>query len=175
MMWLKKYLGDYVKAPVEITRPKPRFGDYSTNVLFKSQFKADEIMAYLLQHELIEDVKLVKGYLNIFVSDELRTYDGELSSNYLRIEMVHNRLEIEGYQMGSISDEWKPLSKKINEINHALDNGFEYDKEDVIKTFEAIDRGYVYRSKSDETLGGIYQLLNQLLILLGRIDNENNL
>lgn len=175
MMWLKNYLENYVNGPVEITKPNMKFGDYSTNVLFKNQLKADETMAFLLKHELIEDVQLVKGYLNIYITSDLKIYDGALSSDHFRIKMIHHRLKVEGHTKGLINDYWKPLVKKVNEVNHCLDGGYQLDAEDVIDVFEKLDRGYVYRFENDETLGGIYLLFNQLLMVLGRMEHENNL
>lgn len=173
MMWLKQYLETSLKVAVEISKPKKQFGDYSTNVLLKEKLDKTVVEACLEAHELIADYKLVNGHVNIYLHKTLIIYDGPLAFN-LRMTSIHDRLEVEGYTQGQAGEDWHDLIKLCNELNYSLDNygtSFNLD-ESIKKTFEKLDLGYIYRVQSDEVLGGIYLILHQVLIALGRLQDE---
>ena len=173
MMWLKKYLEDCLDCPVEVSKPKKQFGDYASNVLLKEKLDKKVLEAPLHNHPLIDRYDVVNGHVNIVLKNDLMIYQGPLACD-LRMSSIHNRLEIEGYLDGQVDDYWLDLVKLINELNYSLDTyhtSFDIEKS-VQKTFEKLDLGYIYRVQSSELLGGIYQMLHQALIALGRVNNE---
>lgn len=171
MMWLKKYLEDYFDEPVEVTKPKGRFGDYTSNILLKKKLPPKEVVDHLKKHDLIDHVEVVNGHMNIFLTTGWMNRTGKVSSKPYRAKVILNRLQTEGYSDGSIDAHWEALIKKVHELNYTLDvfgEPLDLDQE-VIKTFLKLDHAYVYRGKSKELLGGISNLLNQMLNVLGRL------
>ncbi len=169
MMWLKKYLEDFLELEVIIS-DKSKHADYSSNVLMKHKINKDDLLTHLLSHPLIEEATVVNGHLNITMKDELVLKTGKPIDQLSRMKTIHDRLNIEGYTDGCISKEWLPLVKKINEMNHALDiynESFGIEK-DVLNLFESLDNGYVYRGLPKEALGGIFKVLKQMLLVLER-------
>ena len=171
MIWLKHYLEMYFHEPVEVKVPNGRFGDYTTNILLKKKIPPDALVDYLLSHELISDVKVVHGHVNIFLTTELIEHSGNLSETPYRAYVVHNRLIIEGYISGMIDAYWMPLLKKVNELNYCLDafnQAYDLDKM-ILDIYSKLDHTYVYRENDKEELGGISHLLGQMLVALGRL------
>lgn len=169
MMWLKKYLENLLELEVSLS-DKSKHADYSSNVLMKHKIDKDELLTHLLDHPLIEEATVVNGHLNITVTGELIVKTGNPAHDLSRMKTIHDRLNIEGYTEGVISNEWLPLVKKINEMNHSLDlykESFGLEKV-VLNLFENLDNGYIYRGLPKEVLGGIFKVLKQMLLVLER-------
>ncbi|MCH4886939.1 hypothetical protein EZV73_05135 [Acidaminobacter sp. JC074] len=170
MMWLKSYLEDYISDKVEVSVPKKNFGDYTTNILLKKKMNPENLIEHLMAHPLISEVKLVTGHVNIYLTNELKIYSGKVCDQPYRALVIYNRLVHEGYQSGILNDYWLPLVKKVNELNHSLDtlgDAFDLDQA-VVEVFKLLDHAYIYRENDEKELGGISELLGQMLIALGR-------
>ena len=163
-------LEDFLDLEVVVS-DKSQQADYSSNVLMKYKLDKESLLTYLLEHPLIEEVAVINGHLNIILRDELMHKTGEPSNRLSRMKTIHDRLNIEGFIEGYISKKWLPLVKNVNEMNYSLDNykeSFGIEKE-IFTLFSYLDKGYIYRNLPPETLGGIYKVLKQMLLVLERI------
>jgi len=172
-MWLKKYLEITFEVPVVVSE-KAKFGDYSTNILLMHKLNKDTVVKSLLNHDLIDSVQVINGHVNLALRSDLIEYEGRLSDKPLRLRGLHDLMANENMTEGIIEDEWIDLAKKVNELNYTIENYNEtFDLEEkVIGLFKSIDHAYVYRFQSKTYIGGIYRVLHQLLIALGRINYE---
>lgn len=172
-MWLKKYLEAAFELPV-IVSEKTKYGDYSTTLLLVHKLDEKAVVEVLLDHPLVDTVKIMNGHVNIRLTDQLLTHTGPLAEKPVRIVGLHDLMASEGKTSGKIRDEWLQLTKKVNELNHSLDaynDAFELDQKSL-SMFKTIDEAYIYRLHEDDYIGGIYRVLHQLLIALGRINND---
>lgn len=171
MIWLKKYLEDWLSTEVEVTKTKGNFGDYTTNLVMKKLADKEETLSYLNEHPLIEAATFKNGYINVSIKTAPLNLKGPLGQ-HPRMSTLHNLLKKEDHTTGELPEHFYDLAKLTNELNHCLDQAYDFKKihQDILKTFKRLDLGYVYRAQSDTALGGIYQLLHDILIVLGRIN-----
>ncbi len=156
-MVINKILSDIYLEDVNMSK-KALHGDYSLNIY---NIKNKDV---IIEHPFIKSYTIENNFLNIEVSDELIKIEGELTEKkeYKRMLQLRKRLYIEGYTKG-VSTIYKPLIKKMNEYYYSKKYNIIYDEEILLKTFDKIDLGLIYREQSKEELGGMYLVLDSLL------------
>lgn len=159
-----------------VSKPKGPHGDYTTQVLLKHKLEAEAILEDLLDNDIIKEVDVKNGHINIYLRDSLMNETYELSpvKSSNRLSVIRDRLYDEGHRSGQIPEYFYPLVKKVNELDMTLElfkTRDDLDK-DLIKTFKQLDLGYIYRKLTDDELGGIYLLFNTCLHVLERARHE---
>ncbi len=156
-MVINKILSDIFGQDVSVSK-KTLYGDYSLNIY---NLNNKDIT---INHPFIKSYSIENNFLNIEISDDLIIVDGNLTEKieYRRMLQLRKRLYIEGYTEG-VSELYKPLVKRMNEYYYSKEYSLDYDESIILKTFDKIDLGLIYRKQTKEELGGMYLVLNSLL------------
>lgn len=175
---IKQILKDSLRVEAEISLPRNKdHGDYSSNVILKNKLSL-ELIEELLPSDLLESYEVINGHLNLFVKVDLQPcFDGPvLRILEHRMKSVCNRLMVEGYtQTSKLEGSWLSLSKAYNLLNQTqktFGSVKSVEIEALIKTFEDLDYGYIYRNDSSDQLAAIVNLLAYCISLLERVIYE---
>lgn len=171
---LKRILG--VSAEISKTQ-YTKHGDFSSNVLMKHQLKFED---FDFTSEIIQDFQVVKGHLNMSVSEHLTSpYEGESTSHYRgRMKDVQARLSHEGYNGPTDRVVWPEMAKAYNLVNATMQIYGRVEASEVailLERFEAYDNGHIYRKDSKEDLIAICKLLTYSIDLLERLTYEEHI